>query len=86
MSGADTVHTVTRRADNVCPVCRDPDTDEHVADGSRQTRKLPRRAFPTERSPRQGCVHGRAEYDVGSEAAAGGYDIGLPVHSVSPLY
>ena len=23
---------------------------------------------------------------MGSEAAAGGYDIGLPVHSVSPIY
>jgi len=50
MSGADTVHTVTRRANNVCSVCRDPDTDEHVADGGGQTGKLPRRAFPTKRS------------------------------------
>jgi len=51
MSGADTVHPVSRRADNVCPICRDPDTDEHVADGCGQAGKLPRRAFPAERSP-----------------------------------
>ena len=83
MSGADTVYPVSRRADDVCSICRDPDADEHVANGGRQAGKLPRRAFQAERPYGQGSVHGCAEYDVGSEAAAGGPDIEWPTPSVS---
>jgi len=42
MSGADTVQPVARRANDVCSIRRDPDADEHVANGGGQTGKLPR--------------------------------------------
>jgi hypothetical protein len=50
MSGADTVHPVSRRANDICSICRDSDADEYVADGGGQAGKLPRRAFQAERS------------------------------------
>lgn len=51
MSGTDTVHPVPRRANDICSICRDTDTDEHVADCGGQAGKLPCRAFQAERSP-----------------------------------
>ena len=50
MSGADTVHPISGWANDVCSICRDSDTDEHVADGGGQAGKLPCRAFQAERS------------------------------------
>lgn len=81
MLGADTIHPFTRRANDVRTVRGDPDTDEHVADSSRQAGKFPGRAFQAKRPPRSGCVYGCVEYDVGSEATTGGHGIGWPVPS-----
>lgn len=81
MPGTDTVQPFSGRANDVCPICRDSNADEYVADSGRQARKLPRRAFQAKRTHGEGSVYRRAEYDVGGEAAAGSHVIKWPVLS-----
>jgi hypothetical protein len=75
MPGTDTVHPFPGWANDVCPICRDSNADEYVADSGRQTRKLSRRAFQAKRSHGESGVYGCVKYDVGSESAAGGHGI-----------
>ena len=81
MPGTDTVHPFSGWANDVCPICRDSNADEYVADSGRQARKLSRRAFQAERSHGQGGVYGCVEHDVGGESTAGGHGIEWPILS-----
>ena len=88
MSGTDTVHSFSGWTNNVCPICRDSDADEYVADSGRQARKLSRRTFQAKCPHGKGSVYRCVEYDVGSEAAASGHDIEMasPFLSVSFVF